>query len=94
MDLINTILPVVTMDFPISPRFTPYDFLPRYKFSTLTTRRPIMVELYLLTFPRFSLQKNEHKSYFGKNRTHDFRTTSRCAGYRLDHSGDEGCYIS
>ena len=89
MDLINTILPVVTKDLPISPRFTPYDFLSRCKFSTLATRQP-MVELYLLTFPRFALRKKEHKSYFGKNRTHDFRT-SRCAGYLLlvDHSGDE-----
>ena len=34
------------------------------------------------------LRKKEHKSYFGKNRTHDFRT-SRCAGYLLNHSGDE-----
>ena len=50
------------------------------KFSTLTTRQP-MVEFYLLTFPRFPLRKKEHKLYFGKNRTHDFRTTSRCAGY-------------
>ena len=40
---------------------------------------------YILTFPRFPLRKKEHKSYFGKNRTHDFRT-SRCAGYLLDHS--------
>ena len=47
-----------------------------------------MVEFYLLTFSRFPLRKKEHKSYFGKNRTHDFRT-SRCAGYLLDHSGDE-----
>ena len=88
MDRIITILPVVTKDLPISPRFTPYDFLSRCKFSTLTTRQP-MVEFYLLTFPRFPLRKKEHKSYFGKNRTHDFRT-SRCAGYLLDHSGDEG----
>ena len=87
MDLIITILPVVTKDLPISPRFTPYDFLSRCKFSTLTTRQP-MVEFYLLTFPRFPLRKKKHKSYFGKNRTHDFRT-SRCAGYLLDHSGDE-----
>ena len=36
------------------------------------------------------LRKKEHKSYFGKNRTHHFRT-SRCAGYLLDHSDDEGC---
>ena len=89
MDLIITILPVVTKDLPISPRSTPSDFLSRCKFSTLTTRQP-MVEIYLLTFPRFPLRKKEHKSYFGKNRTHDFRT-SRCAGYLLDHSGDE-CY--
>ena len=47
-----------------------------------------MVEFYLLTFPRFSLRNKEHTSYFGKNRTHDFRT-SRCAVYLLDHSGDE-----
>ena len=46
-----------------------------------------MVEFYLLTFPRFPLRKKEHKSYFfGKNRTHDFRT-SRCAAYLLHHSG-------
>ena len=87
MDLIITILPVVTKDLPISPRFTPYNFLSRCKFSTLTTRQP-MVEFYLLTFPRFPLRKKEHKFYFDKNRTHDFRT-SRCAGYLLDHSGDE-----
>ena len=87
MDLIITILPVVTKDLPISTRFTPYIFLSRCKFSTLTTRQP-MVEFYLLTFPRFPLRKKEHKSYFGKNRTHDFRT-SRCEGYLLDHSGDE-----
>ena len=83
MDLIITILPVVTKDLPTSPRFTPYNFLSRCKFSTLTTRQ-LMVGLYLLTFPRFPLRKKEHKSYFGKNRTHDFRT-NRCAGYLLHH---------
>ena len=46
------------------------------------------LNFYLLTFPRFPLRKKEHKSYFSKNRTYDFRT-SRCAGYLLDHSGDE-----
>ena len=61
-------------------------FFIRFKFSTLTTRQP-MVEFNLLTFPRFPLRKKEHKSYFGKNRTHGFRT-SRCAAYLLDHSGD------
>ena len=88
MDVIITILPVVTKDLPISPQFTFYNFSSRCKFSTRTTRQP-MVEFYLLTFPRFPLRKKEHKSYFGKNRTHDFRTTSRCADYLLDHSGDD-----
>ena len=50
MDLIIIILPVVTKDLPVSPRFTPYDFLSRCKFSTLTTRQPMYVEL----FQRFS----------------------------------------
>ena len=87
MDLIIAILLVVTKNLPLSPRSTLYKFLSRCKFSTLTTRQPL-VKFYLLTFPRFPLRKKEDKSYFGKNRTHDFRT-SRCAGYLLDHSGDE-----
>ena len=73
--------------FPSLPGSRLTIFLSRYKFSTLTTRQP-MVEFYLLTFPRFPLLEKEHKSYFGKNRTHDFRN-SRCAAYLLDHSGDE-----
>ena len=73
--------------FPSLPGSRLTIFLSRCKFSTLTTRQP-MVEFYLLTFPRFPLRKKEHKSYFGKNRTHDFRT-SRCAAYLQDHSGDE-----
>ena len=72
--------------FPSLPGSRLTFFLSRCKFSTLTTRQP-MVEFYLLTFPRFPLRKKEHKSYFGKNRTHDFRT-SRCAAYLLDHTGD------
>ena len=71
----------------LSPVHALQFFLLRCKFSTLTTRQP-MFEFYLLTFPRFPLRKKEHKSYFGKNRTHDFRT-SRFAAYLLDHSGDE-----
>ena len=42
MDLILTILPVVTKDLPIYPQLTPYDFLSRCKFSTLTTRQPMV----------------------------------------------------
>ena len=73
--------------FPSLPGSRLTIFLSRCKFSTLTTRQP-MVEFYLLTFPRFPSRKKEHKSYFGKNRTHDFRT-SRCVAYLLDHSGGE-----
>ena len=87
MDLIITSLPVVTKDLPISPRFTPYDFLSRRKFSNLTPRQS-MVEFLLTHAPTLLSVTEEYKSYFGKNRTHDFRT-SRCAGYLLDHSGDE-----
>ena len=49
------ILPVVRNNLPISPRFSPYEFLSRCKFvqvSTLTTRQP-KVEFYFLTFSRF-----------------------------------------
>ena len=73
--------------FPSLPGSRLTIFLTRCKFNTLATRQP-MVEFYLLTFPRFPLRKKEHKSYFGKNRTHEFRT-SRCAAYLLNHSGDE-----
>ena len=76
--------------FPSLPGSRLTIFLSRCKFGTLTTRQP-MVEFYLLTFPRFPLRKKEHKSYLGKNRTHDFRT-SRCAAYLLDHSGDENTW--
>ena len=48
--------------FPSLPGSRLTIFLSRCKFSTLTTRQP-MVEFYLLTFPRFPLRKKEHKSY-------------------------------
>ena len=56
MDPIITVLPVVTKDLPISPWFTPYNFLSRCKFSTLTTRQP-MVELYLLSSHAFRYER-------------------------------------
>ena len=64
--------------FPSLPGSRLTILLSRCKFSTLTTRQP-MVEFYLLTFPRFPLRKKEHKSYFGKNPTQDFRTSRCCA---------------
>ena len=63
--------------FPSLPGSRLTIFLSRCKFSTLTTRQP-MVEFYLLTFPRFPLRKKEHKSFSGKNRTHDFRISRLC----------------
>ena len=36
------LLPVVTNDLPVFPRFTPYEFLSRFKFITGTTRPPIV----------------------------------------------------
>ena len=88
MDLIITILPVVTKDLPISPRFTPYDF---YRDASSALLQ--LVNQWLnFTYSRshaFRYERKNTKSYFGKNQTHDFRT-SRCAGYLLDHSGDEG----
>ena len=91
MDLIITILPVVTKDLPMYPRFTPCDFYRDASSSILQLVNQSMVELhYLLMFPRFPLRKKDHKSYFDKNRTHDF-SICRCADYLLliDHSGDE-----
>ena len=73
--------------FPSLPGSRLTFFLSRCKFSTLTTRQP-MVEFYLLTFPRFPLRKKEHKSYFGKNRTHDFRI-SACPLYTNSGCGKE-----
>ena len=55
------ILPVIPKDLLISPRFSPYVFLSRCKFSPLTTRRTIINTSFwiLLTFPRFPLRKPE-----------------------------------
>ena len=51
MDLIITILPVVTKDLPISPRFTPYDFFiavqVQHSYNS-STNGNIIVEFYFL----------------------------------------------
>ena len=46
-------------DLPISPRFTPYDFLSRCKFNTLTTRQP-MVDFF--TYSRSHAFRYERKN--------------------------------
>ena len=90
MGLIITILPVVTKVLPISPRFTPYNFFiamqVQHSYNSSTNGCILLTHV-----PTLSVTK-EHKSYFGKNRTHDFRT-SRCAAYLLDHSGDDYTHI-
>ena len=61
MDLIITILPVVTKGSShLSPVHALHFFLSRCKFSALITRQP-MVEFYLLTFPRFPLRKKQQQ---------------------------------
>ena len=86
MDLIITILPVVTKDLPISPRFTPYNFLiamqVQHYYNSSTNGWILLTHV-----PTLSVTKERTQILLGKNRTHDFRT-SRCAGYLLDHSGD------
>ena len=61
MDLIITILPVVTKDLPISPRFTPYDFFiamqVQHSYNSSTNE---WLNFYLLTFPRFPLYERRN----------------------------------
>ena len=76
----HSILPVVTKDLPISPRFTPYESLSRCEFSTLTTRQP-MIEFYLLTFSRFPLREKRTQILVTRiELTTSALSTSRCAG--------------
>ena len=76
------ILPVVTKDLRNSPR------LSRCKFSTLTSRQP-MVE-FLITHA-LTLSATEERTQIMVARI-ELTTSalSRCAGYLLEHSGDEG----
>ena len=69
MDLTVTILPVVTKDRLISHRFTLYGF------SNLTTRQPTVNFTYSRSHA-FRYGRKNTKSYFSKNQTHDFRTTT------------------
>ena len=82
MDLIITILPVVTKDLPISPRFTPYNFLSRCKFSTLVLQ---LVNQWLnFTYSRF------HAFRYERNNTNSTLvrielTISALAGVQVTH---------
>ena len=85
MDLIITILPVVTKDLPISPRFTPHECYRGASSAILQLVNQWLNFTYSRSHAFRYGRKNANPA--GKNRTHDFRT-SRCAGYLLDHSGD------
>ena len=83
------ILPLVTKDLLVSPRFSPYDFLLRCKFSTHTTRQPI-VEFCLLLTHALALSATKTRIQINE------LTTSALVGvrgYLLDHSGDEWLVI-
>ena len=55
MGLNITVLPVVTKDLPISPRFTPYDFfIAMQVHHSYKTRQP-MVEILLTHVPTLSV---------------------------------------
>ena len=72
-----------------------HEILSRCKFSTLTTRQP-MVVFYLLTYSRFPKRKSVYNFRFSQESKlyHDFRTSRcMCVLYLLDHSGDEGCAL-
>ena len=72
--------------FPSLPGSCLTIFLSRCKFSTLTSRQP-MIEFYLLTFPRFPLRKNTNPTLVRIELTTS--VLAACAAYLLDHSGDE-----
>ena len=89
MDLIITILPVVTKDLPISPRFTPYNFFYRDASSALLQ----LVNQWL----NFTYSRSHAFRYKRKNTNPTLVRIEllrlpyyRYAAYLLeDHSGDE-----
>ena len=83
-------LSVATKDLPSSPRCTPYDFSRDASSALLQLVNRWLNSTYSRS-PAFRYgRKNTNPG--DKNRTHDFRT-SRCTGYLLEHSGDEGLYV-
>ena len=88
------ILPLVTKHIPIYPRFSPYDFLSRCKFSTHTTRQPI-VEFCLLLTHALALSATEARIQILVFKRIELTTSALVGvrGYLLDHSGDEWLVI-
>ena len=87
MDLI-TILPVVTKDLPISPRFTTYDF---YRDASSALLQ--LVSQWLnFTYSRSHAFRHERKNTISTLVRIELTTSTLagvCAGYLLDHSGDD-----
>ena len=83
------ILPVVTKDLPIYPRFSLYELLSQCKVSALTTCQPMAEFLPTHDF-RYGSQNTN--SGFHRNRTHDFRT-SRCTWLRTRPLGRRVTHI-
>ena len=86
MDLIITILPVVTKDLPISPRFTPYIFFYRDANSALLQ----LVNQWLnFTYSRshaFHYERKNTNPTLVRIELTTSALTSRCdADYLLDH---------
>ena len=73
------ILLVYSKDLIISPRFTPYEFLSRCKFSTLTTRQ-LMVAFYLRSQ---TYRYGRHKKYPALTRIE--LTASALAGMQVTY---------
>ena len=80
MDLIITILSVVTKDFPISPRFTPYDF-----YRNASSALLLLVNQWL----NFTYSRSHAFRYERKNTNTTLvrieLTTSALAGVQLTH---------
>ena len=91
MDLIITILPVVTKDLPISPWFTPYN-VPMFYRHTSSALLQLVNQWLKFTYSRSHAFRYERKN-INPTLVRIELTTSALAGvqvtYYLDHSGDD-----
>ena len=81
MDLIITILPVVTKDLPISPRFTPYDF---YRDASSSALLQLVNQCLNFTYSRSHAFRYERKNTNPTLVRIEF-TTSALAGVQVTY---------
>ena len=81
------ILPAVTKDFPVSSQFLSYDFLSRCKFSTLTTRQPMVDLLTHVLTPSVTEERSQILVLTRAELTTSALASVRC--YPLDYLSDE-----